>query len=96
MSFLLSPIRRSASAIPLATRAFSTTRSAQLARITIVGRLGTDPEVVELQNNSNPLVKYVVGSDSGPRDNRTTSWFRVAAFPPEGPVRDAVMGLTKG
>lgn len=57
--------------------------------------MGTDPEVVE-SSKGNQVIRYVVGSSYGPRDNRQTSWFRVASFAPEGPVRDLVMGLSKG
>ncbi|EXJ91338.1 hypothetical protein A1O1_04450 [Capronia coronata CBS 617.96] len=90
--------RRIASQIPgftsRAGRAFSTTPQSQLARMTLVGRLGTDPEISETRTGH--VIKYVVGSSSGPRDNRQTSWYRVAAFPPEGPQREFVMGLSKG
>lgn len=78
----------------LSSRAFSTTRPSQLARMTLVGRLGTDPEISETR--SGHVVKYVVGSSNGPKDNRQTSWYRVAAFPPEGPQRDYLLGLSKG
>ncbi|KAK5953730.1 ssDNA-binding protein, mitochondrial [Knufia fluminis] len=93
MSFLLSPMRRVA---PKSVRAFSTTHPSRLARMTIVGRLGTDPEISE-SANGNQVIKYVVGSSYGPRDNRQTSWFRVASFAaPESPARGYLMGLTKG
>lgn len=93
MSFLLNPVRRSA-ASPSLARAFSSTPSSQLARMTIVGRLGADPESHEA-SSGRQYARFVVGTDSGPRDNRTTSWFRVTSFA-EGPSRDYVMGLKKG
>jgi hypothetical protein len=93
MSFLLTPVRRSA-ASPSLARAFSTTRPTQLARMTIVGRLGADPESHE-SANGRAYTRYVVGTDSGPRDNRTTSWFRVTSFA-DGPSRDYILGLKKG
>jgi single-stranded DNA-binding protein len=62
--------------------------------MTLVGRIGTDPEIQETAKGS--LVKYVVATSHGPRDNRQTSWFRIASFAPEGPQRDYVMGLGKG
>lgn len=93
MSFLSSSLRRSA--VPaLSHRAFSTTRPSQLARLTLVGRLGADPELVE--TGKGQVVRYVVGTSHGPKDNRQTSWFRVASFAPEGPPRDYVLGLSKG
>lgn len=43
------------------------------------------------------MIKYVVGSSYGPKDNKQTSWFRVASFAPHGsPSRDYLMGLQKG
>ena len=93
MSFLLTPSRRIAS--PSFARAFSSTRPAQVARMTMVGRLGTDPEISE-SNKGNQVIKYVIGTSYGPKDNRQTSWFRVASFAPEGPTRDYIMGLQKG
>jgi single-stranded DNA-binding protein len=64
--------------------------------MTLVGRLGTDPEVQQSANGGS-FVKYSVGTSYGPKDNRQTSWFRVAAFPPEGSAqREYVMGLGKG
>lgn len=63
--------------------------------MTMVGRIGADPEVVETGKGS--LVKYVIGTSYGPRDDRQTSWFRVTSFAAEDSVqRDYVMGLGKG
>lgn len=63
--------------------------------MTLVGRLGADPELAE--TGKGQVIKYVVGTSYGPRDNRQTSWFRVASFAQEGtPQRDLVMGLSKG
>jgi hypothetical protein len=94
MSFLLTPARRMGSGVStLSSRAFSTTRPSQLARMTLVGRLGADPEIAE--TGKGDIIKYVVGTSHGPKENRQTSWFRVASFA-EGPARDYVMGLTKG
>ncbi|RMZ78594.1 hypothetical protein DV738_g3773, partial [Chaetothyriales sp. CBS 135597] len=94
MSFLLAPSRRIAAASPL-TRAFSSTRPSQLARLTLVGRLGTDPELND-SSKGTKVIKYVIGTSYGPKDNRQTSWFRVASFAPEGPQRDYILGLQKG
>jgi single-stranded DNA-binding protein len=64
--------------------------------MTLVGRLGTDPEVQQSANGTS-FVKYSVGTSYGPKENRQTSWFRVANFSAEGsPQRDYVMGLGKG
>jgi Single-strand binding protein family len=98
MSFLLSPMRRASapSTFTSAARAFSTSSPAQVARMTLVGRLGTDPELIQT-NKGGDVIKYVVGTGYGPRENRQTSWFRVASFAQEGsPLRDLTMGLSKG
>ena len=91
-------MRRSAVSAPSAItkRTFTTTKPSQLARLTLVGRLGTDPELQQTSNGGS-IVKYSVGTSYGPRDNRQTSWFRVAAFPAEGSAhKDYLMGLSKG
>lgn len=101
MSYLLSPFR-SAARTPLSTssssitRAFTTTRPSQLARLTLIGRLGADPEITTTSTGGE-VIKYVVGTSYGPKDNRQTSWFRVASFADkQNPVRAKVMGLSKG
>lgn len=64
--------------------------------MTIVGRVGADPEVSET-SNGNKLIKYVVGSNAGPRDNQTTSWFRVSSFVQADSKRaDYMMGIGRG
>ncbi|KAF2205851.1 hypothetical protein GQ43DRAFT_452893 [Delitschia confertaspora ATCC 74209] len=97
MSFLNSTLRtfsRSTSSSSLATRAFSTTPRASLARMSIVGRLGAVPEEVQTSTDKN-LVRFVVGSKSGKGENQKTSWFRIASFV-EGGQKEFLMGLPKG
>ncbi len=86
-SFLL----RRAVAAPLAKRAFSTTGPRSVARITIVGHLADTPEV-QATSTGHDVLKYAVASNSGPKDNRHTSWFRVASFETEGPRREKSRG----
>ncbi|KAI9826653.1 MAG: ssDNA-binding protein, mitochondrial [Thelocarpon impressellum] len=76
-------------------RAFSSTPCAMVAKISIVGRLAAEPEL-QPTASGNDVVKYAVGTSYGPRDNRQTSWFRVASFEAEGPRRDYLLGLQKG
>ena len=101
MSFLFSSFRSTACGrvcafSAIGTRAFSITRPSQLARLTLVGRLGTDPEITTT-SSGNEVIKYVVGTSYGPRENRQTSWFRVASFAEkETPIREKIMGLSKG
>jgi hypothetical protein len=87
--------RRLFSPATSAARAFSTTAPRPVARITIVGNLAATPEV-KATASGRDVVEYAVASNSGSRENRTTSWFRVAAFEAEGPRRDYLTSLPKG
>lgn len=89
--------RRATAATAGAARAFSTTSPRSVARITIVGNLADAPEAQVSGNEQNPkeYVRYAVASNSGSKDNRTTSWFRVTGFV-DGPRRDFLLGLPKG
>ena len=75
-------------------RAFSTTPQRNLARISIIGNLADTPEAVSAASGRE-FIRYAVASNSGPRDNRQTSWFRVTSFQ-EGPRKDFLLGLPKG
>ncbi|KAI9741827.1 MAG: ssDNA-binding protein, mitochondrial [Cirrosporium novae-zelandiae] len=82
----------------LLNRFLSSTPSRSLARISIVGNLGADPELVATSTGRD-VIRYQVATSHGPPDedgNRKTSWFRVSAFTAEGPGRDYLMGLQKG
>ncbi|MCJ1452040.1 ssDNA-binding protein, mitochondrial [Mycoblastus sanguinarius] len=95
MSFLTS-LRPTTRLSPfLLTRTFSTTPRSHLARMTIVGRLADAPEIVATSSGQD-VVRYALGTSHGPKNNRQTSWWRVACFAPEGGLRDLVMGLGKG
>jgi len=87
------PIQRNGLRTP-ALRSFSTTPSRNIAKITVVGRLAADPELTATSTGQE-MVRYAVGTSYGPKDNRQTSWWRVASFA-EGPSRDYLMGLQKG
>jgi hypothetical protein len=93
MSFLLRPTMRNAST-PAFARAFSSTRPSQLARMTVVGRLGTAPEEVPVSGDRT-LVRYVIGTSYGKGEKQKTSWFRVASFV-EGAQKDFLMSVPKG
>lgn len=87
--------RRAAIAAPRAVRAFSSTPVRPVAKITIVGNLADTPEL-HATSTGRELLKYAVASNTGSRDNRTTSWFRVTSFENEGPRRDYFQTLPKG
>jgi len=63
--------------------------------MTIVGRLADTPEL-QATSTGQEILRYAVGTNSGPRDNQKTSWFRVTSFLPEGPQRDFIASLDKG
>ncbi|KAL6833383.1 hypothetical protein J3E69DRAFT_139434 [Trichoderma sp. SZMC 28015] len=93
-SFLM---RRATVATAGAARAFSTTSPRSVARITIIGHLADSPEGMTAGSGESlkEYVRYTVASNSGPKDARQTSWFRVTGFV-DGPRRDFIMGLPKG
>ncbi|TFB06099.1 hypothetical protein CCMA1212_002033 [Trichoderma ghanense] len=93
-SFLL---RRSAaaSAGAAARRAFSTSSPRSVARITIIGNLADTPEAQTSSSSDKEYVRYSVASNSGSKENRQTSWFRVTSFV-DGPRKDFMLSLPKG
>lgn len=76
------------------TRAFSSTRAPQVARMTLVGRLGAAPEEVTVSGEKT-LVRYVVATNHGKGEDQKTSWFRVASFV-QGAQKDYLMNVPKG
>jgi single-stranded DNA-binding protein len=76
-------------------RSFSTSPAHSIARIIVTGRLAAEPEI-QATSTGQDVIKYVVGTSYGPKDNRQTSWFRVASFQPEGASRDHLLSLQKG
>ncbi|KAJ5495133.1 hypothetical protein N7539_000249 [Penicillium diatomitis] len=78
-----------------ASRNFSSSASRSVARMIITGRLANEPELQSTASGQD-ILKYTIGTSFGPKDNRQTSWFRVASFLPEGNQRDYIMSLPKG
>ncbi|USP75800.1 uncharacterized protein yc1106_03074 [Curvularia clavata] len=76
------------------TRSFSSTRPSQIARMTVVGRLGVAPEEVTISGDRT-LVRYVVGTSYGKGEDKKTSWFRIASFV-QGAQKDFLMNVPKG
>lgn len=96
MTSPLRPLLRAAAGGPnLAARTFTTSSPRSLARMIITGRLTNTPEL-QTTATGNSMIRYSVASDSGPRDKRLTSFFRVASFLGEGSQRDYLLGLPKG
>ncbi|ELR09518.1 ssDNA-binding protein, mitochondrial [Pseudogymnoascus destructans] len=76
-------------------RAFSTTPARPLAKLQLIGHLAGAPELTATSTGSE-IVKYSLATSSGPRDNRQTSWWNVAAFIEAGARRDFLLALDKG
>lgn len=98
MSFAFASGRRLVPSIsrvsPIVARSFSGTASSQYARMTIVGRIVHEPEHSTTANGTN-IVKYVVASNPGRKEERQSSFYRVAAFPGEG-LQNLLLSLPKG
>ncbi|KAI0114864.1 nucleic acid-binding protein [Daldinia grandis] len=92
MSFLA---RRATAAAPGLARAFSASACRDIAKITLVGNLGASPEI-KATSTGREMVEYAIASNHGSKENRQTSWFKVACFMEEGPRRDFLTGLPKG
>lgn len=100
MQAIRSSLRTRAAAVTTTTttttaRSFSSSPAHSVARMVITGRLAAEPELMATSTGRD-VVKYAVGTSYGPKDNRQTSWFRVASFQPEGPARDFLLNLPKG
>jgi hypothetical protein len=78
-----------------ASRGFSSSASRSVARMIITGRLAAEPEL-QATSSGQDVIKYAIGTSYGSKENRQTSWFRVASFLPEGSQRDFILGLPKG
>ncbi|MCJ1478686.1 ssDNA-binding protein, mitochondrial [Lambiella insularis] len=76
-------------------RLFHSTPPSRVAKITIVGHLAAEPELMPTSTGTD-MVRYAVGTGYGPRENRQTSWWRVASFVKEGEGRDRILALPKG
>ncbi|KAI1768998.1 nucleic acid-binding protein [Hypoxylon sp. FL1150] len=87
--------RRAAATAPSLSRAFSASARRDISKITIVGNLAATPEL-RATSTGRELIEYAVASNSGNKDNRQTSWFKVAAFLEEGPRREFLTSLPKG
>lgn len=63
--------------------------------MTLIGNLGDTPQL-EATSTGREIVKYSIASNSGPKDNRQTSWWNVTAFIDAGARRDFLLSLDKG
>jgi hypothetical protein len=92
MSFLLHPTALRTPAF--ASRAFSASARSQLARMTVIGRLGTVPEEVTVSGDRS-LVRYALATSYGKGEKQKTSWFKIASFV-EGAQKEFLLSVPKG
>ncbi|OGM42593.1 ssDNA binding protein [Aspergillus bombycis] len=90
----LRPLMRTATGGALSARSFSSSSSRSVARMIITGRLAAAPEL-QATSSGQDVIRYTVATSTGARDNRQTSWFKVASFD-QGAQRDYVLSLQKG
>ncbi|KAF9250479.1 hypothetical protein DTO013E5_5495 [Penicillium roqueforti] len=99
MSTFISSLRpnlsMSLASIPRYARTFSTSPNWAIARLTLTGRLGAEPEL-HATSSGQEIIKYTIATSHGNRENRQTSWWRIVNFVPEGGQRDFILGLQKG
>ncbi|KAL8894768.1 MAG: hypothetical protein Q9207_008416, partial [Kuettlingeria erythrocarpa] len=76
-------------------RTFTTTPRPAGARISIIGRLAAQPEI-HTTSTGRDMIRYALGTNHGPKESRETCWWKVAVFPNDGPLKDAIMELGKG
>ncbi|KAI5791409.1 hypothetical protein FPQ18DRAFT_390102 [Pyronema domesticum] len=79
---------------PALSRAFSSTPRANVAKLTLVGRLPVDP-VAERLRNDTLMVKYVVGDRVKEGSDFKTTWYKVTNFVTEGTYGAAQMQRLK-
>ncbi|KAK0711152.1 hypothetical protein B0H67DRAFT_491610 [Lasiosphaeris hirsuta] len=83
-----------AAAVRTTARTFSSTTPRPIAKVTIIGNLADTPEL-KATSTGREILKFSVASNSGPQDNRHTSWFNVTSFV-DGPRREFLQSLSKG
>lgn len=100
MSFIIRPLSSSPRSLllPLGTRTFSATPARAYSKITLVGRLTGEPELVPTSTGQE-VVKYVVANSYGTKVDRKTNFWRVSYFGRENSPtgrRDFMLSLGKG
>lgn len=77
------------------TRLLPLTQKRTLARMSIIGRLAAQPEVMTTATGRD-LVRYGLGVTTGTRDNPETSFFNVTSFPSSEGQKNFMASLQKG
>lgn len=89
-------LRSSLRTIPV-HRTFSTASPLQssVAKISLIGRLAAEAELTPTSDGTD-MIRYSLATSSGTKDNRKTSWWKIASFAGEGRGRDLLLSLGKG
>lgn len=83
---------------PLRHRTFSTVsplQSSSVARISLIGRLAAEAELTATSDGTD-MIRYSLATSYGSKENRRTSWWKIASFAGEGRGRDLLLSLGKG
>lgn len=78
-------------------RTFSTASPLQssVAKISLIGRLAAEAELTPTSDGTD-MIRYSLATNSGSKENRKTSWWKIASFAGEGRGRDLLLSLGKG
>lgn len=78
-------------------RTFSTASPLQssVAKIQLIGRLAAEAELAATSDGTD-MIRYSLATNSGTKENRKTSWWKIASFAGEGKGRDLLLSLGKG
>lgn len=78
-------------------RTFSTASPLQssLAKISLIGRLAAEAELTPTSDGTD-MIRYSLATNSGTKENRKASWWKIASFAGEGKGRDLLLSLGKG
>lgn len=66
-----------------------------MAKIHLIGRLAAEAELAATSDGTD-MIRYSLATNSGSKENRKTSWWKIASFAGEGRGRDILLSLGKG
>lgn len=66
-----------------------------MAKISLIGRLAAEAELTPTSDGTD-MIRYSLATNSGTKENRKTSWWKIASFAGEGRGRDLLLSLGKG
>lgn len=63
--------------------------------MSLIGRLAAEAELAPTSDGTD-MIRYSLATSSGTKENRKTSWWKIASFAGEGRGRDILLSLGKG